>query len=450
MNNEKLKRGLTLTHAISIVIGSIIGTGVFLKTATMTQFLGHPYLVLLAWFIGGLLSLAGALTYAELGTLVNKSGGEFEYLKQSFGNFVAFLFGWMRFWIGSPGAIAAYAVGAMTFLNSFYSLEKFGGKKICAIFVIILFSLINCLKVSMAGKIQSFLTFLKIFIILLLGLGIFFYTPNSNIFLTNIYLPLKSNPFTISAFASALLASLWAYDGWNNLSMVSGEIIDPAKNIPKALSFGVFGVFLIYGFINLSYFYALPISEIVNSNSKLYPDSLPVATKAGLSFLGNGGLKFISIAFILSALGAMNGSILTGSRVPYAMANEGLFFMSIKKISHKNSVPVMSIFVQGVIASLLSISGTFDQLTDYVVFAAWIFYALVTASIFKYRKLSPIEMRSKNHYRIYGYPFIPILFIFVAFGLLVNTIYTSPMESGIGLLFILSGVPFYFYFKNSL
>jgi len=249
-----------------------------------------------------------------------------------------------------------------------------------------------------------------------------------------------------SAFGSAVLAALWAYDGWNNLSMVAGEIKNPQKNIPLSFGIGLLVILGIYGITNVAYFYALPLSEILSSNSSDFPDALPVATKAAMTFLGTSGVSILSAAFVFSALGAMNGSILTGARVPYAMACDGLFFKKLGDLHSKSLVPVASVMTQACVAIMLALSGTFDQLTDYVVFSAWIFYAMVTGVVFKLRKTRP---DLKRDYKTLGYPVLPAVFIVVGILLLINTVYTSPVSTMIGLGFIISGVPVFYYFKKT-
>lgn len=442
---NKLVRGLTLLDSIAIVIGTIIGTGVFLKTATMSQLMGHPLWVLLAWVIAGLLSLAGALAYAELGAMMPQAGGEYVYLKAGYGDLWAFLYGWMRFWIGAPGSIAAYAVGAVTFMGGVVSLDMFGGRGVTATALIIIFSLLNCLSVAFGGKLNSFMTGLKIVMILGIGFGIFFFSHETSWNRLAGFSTMGSGFVGWSAFGSAILAALWAYDGWNNLSMVAGEIQDPKKNIPKSFGIGLLVILLVYGLSNVAYFYALPFFEVITSHSNLYPDALPVATKAAMTFLGSSGVVILSSAFVFSALGAMNSSILTGARVPYAMAQDGLFFSSLSRVSEKTNVPVTSILVQASVSILLALTGTFDQLTDYVVFSAWIFYAMVTGAVFRLRKIHP---HANRVYKTIGYPVLPGIFIILGVLLLINTIYTSPKSTMIGLGFIVSGIPVYFYFKR--
>jgi APA family basic amino acid/polyamine antiporter len=443
--SKELVRGLTLVDAASIVVGSIIGTGVFLKTSTMAGLVGSPWMVLIIWVVAGLLSLAGALAYAELGSLMPDVGGEYVYLKEGYGDLYAFLYGWMRFWIGSPGTIAAYAVGAMTFMNSAVDLTFIGGRASAAVIIIIIFSSINCLSVAFGGRLNSIMTGLKLLMIIGLSVGIFFFSDTASVSHFSESTPGLTGFAGWSAFGSATLAALWAYDGWNNLPMVAGEIKNPQKNIPLSLGLGMLTILAIYCVANVSYFYALPFTEILTANSDAFPDALPVGTKAAMTFLGQSGVTVLSAAFVFSALGAMNGSIMTGARVPYAMAKDGLFFKQLANVNDATLVPVASIVVQGIASMIMALSGTFDQLTNYVIFSAWIFYAMVTGVVFVLRKRLPNAPRS---YKTFGYPVVPIIFIVLAILLLVNTVIESPKESCIGLAFILTGIPVYFIFKK--
>ncbi|MBL7716330.1 MAG: amino acid permease [Bdellovibrionales bacterium] len=442
----ELKRDLGLTDSISLVVGGIVGTGIFLKTSTMSQAVGSPTWVLLAWVVAGALSLMGALAYAELGAIFPKAGGEYVYLKEGHGELFAFMYGWMRFWIGSPGSIAAYAVGAATFLSA---ALNFGTAYLpyVAVFLILWFSLVNCLSVAFGGTLNSIMTAVKFTIILGLVIGIFIFSKTGSWahLSTPASLTPTKTPEFFSAFGSAVLAALWAFDGWNNLAMVAGEMKDPNRNIPKSFGIGLALVLLIYGLSNLSYFYALPFSEILQANSTAHPDALPVATLAAVTFLGNQGTQILSIAFVFSAIGAMNGSIMTNARVPFAMAQDGLFLKGLAKLHPKTHVPMNAVLIQAGVASALALSGTFDQLTDYVVFSSWIFYAMVTSVVFKLRRQKPNLPRP---YRVLGYPVLPGIFIAMGLLLLVNTIYTSPKSTLIGLVFIMAGLPVYFFFRR--
>ncbi len=456
---DQLIRGLTLTDTMALVIGTVIGTGVFIKTAIMTQDTGSSTMVLLAWVAAGLLSLAGALTYAELGAMLPHAGGEYVYLRAAYGETAAFLYGWMRFVVGSTGSIAILGVGFATFLSAIFPMTdvwasakfpllgqeidwQFGMKQVVAVAAIMFFAIINCFTVAFGGRVQSLLTVLKIGGIAAVVVGVFFFSKTAD--WSHLTTTGTANATGVSAFGLAMLAALWAYDGWNNMPMAAGEVKNPGRNVPLALIGGMIVVMLIYCLANLAYFYALPYDEIVTSNSTKFRDALPVATKAAQTVFGESGGRLISIAFILSALGALNGSTLTGARVPYAMARDGVFFSKAAVLSHGTRVPVYSLLLQAVWASLLAISGTFDQLSDYVIFASWIFYGLVTSSVFVLRRKMPEAARP---YRTLGYPLMPLVFVLVALWLVINTLVNRPVESVAGLVLISLGLPIYLYYR---
>jgi len=457
----QLVRALNITDTTTLVVGTVIGTGVFMKTSVMAQQVGTPMLVLAAWVAAGLLSLAGALAYAELGALFPHAGGEYLYVRRAYGNAPAFLYGWMRFVVAATGSIAILGVGFATFLSAILPLDsvwaertfhflgrevqwQFGLKQIVAVSVILLFSAINCAGVAFGGRIQTVLTAAKVLGIAIIVGGVFLFSGTGT--WSNLRTASGSPVWSgWKAFGAAMLAALWAYDGWNNMPMVAGEVKDPERNVPRALIIGMVIVMAIYCLANLSYFYALPLGEVITSNSTAYRDALPVATKAAQTFLGSVGGRFVSVAFMLSALGALNGSILSNARVPYAMARDGLFFRRLGELNSRSRVPVWSIVTQGIWASVLAVSGTFDQLTDYVIFASWIFYGLTTSSIFVLRRKMPEVPRP---YRTLGYPIVPLCFVLVAAWLTINTLQTSPVESVSGLILIALGLPLYFYYRR--
>ena len=434
-----LRRGLHFIDAAAIVVGSMIGTGVFLKSGIMAQQVGAPGWVLLAWVLAGLLSLAGALTYAELGAMFPRAGGEYVYLREAYGDLTAFLFGWTRFWIAAPGTVAAYAVGAATFLEGAMDLAFIGGKAGMGLAFILFFTALNCLQVTVGGRVQSFITSVKLLLMLGLIVGILGFSPDAS--LGNLAGPGGGQTLGLSGLGLAMLAALWAYDGWNNLPMAAGEVKNPERNVPLSLILGVLLVLVIYCLINLGYFLALPLAEVQSANSSLHPDALPVATKAAMTFLGTAAVGLVSIAFVISALGAMNGSVLTNARVPYAMARDGLFFRSMGYLSPSTRVPVISIMVQAVIAGAMATLGTFDQLTNYVVFSSWIFYGLCCAGVILLRRRRPELARP---YRVLGYPYVPIVFVIVSVLLIGNTVWSMPQESLIGLALIALGVPVFY------
>jgi len=454
-----LVRGLTLPATMSLVVGTVIGTGVFIKTAIMAQDTGSAAMVMLAWVAAGVLSMCGALTYAELGAMLPHAGGEYVYLRHSYGELAAFLFGWMRVVVAGTGSIAILGVGFATFLSAILPLTsvwatshfqllgqpidwQFGSKQVVAVAAIMFFAVINCLTVAFGGRVQSLLTVLKIGGIAAVVVGVFVASRTAD--WSHLAGAGQANSSGVTAFGLAMLAALWAYDGWNNMPMAAGEVKDPGRNVPIALIAGMAIVMVIYCTANLAYFYALPFGEVVTANSTRFRDALPVATKAAQTVFGDSGGRVISLAFILSALGALNGATLTGARVPYAMARDGVFFSKVGILSQRTHVPVYALLLQAIWASVLAISGTFDQLTDYVIFASWIFYGLVTSAVFVLRFRAPDMPRP---YRTLGYPLVPLVFVAVAAWLVVNTLLNRPVESVAGLVLIALGLPVYAWFR---
>jgi APA family basic amino acid/polyamine antiporter len=462
MKRRELVRGLNLSATTALVVGTIIGTGVFLKSAKMAQAVGTPALVLLAWVAAGFLSLAGALSYAELGAMLPSAGGEYVYLRAAYGDLPAFLFGWMRMAVGSTGSIASMAVGCTTFLAALLPLQavwarhsfdflgqkiawQFGVQQIVAVSIILILSAINCLRVAFGGGVQSLFTLAKVLAIVAIMGGAFFLAPSAT------WEHLRNPPEVkiwsgFSAFGVAMLSALWAYDGWNNMPMAAGEVKDPGRNIPLGLIMGMIIVLTIYVLVNLAYCYALPISEIASSSSTLHGSALPVAAKAAQTFWPRYGVGLMALAGVLSTIGALNGSILTAARIPFAMARDGLFFARFANLTDTTAVPASAIIFQGIWASVLALSATFDQLTECVVFAGMIFYAATTAAVFVLRRKMPDAPRP---YRTLGYPWIPLVFILVALWLLVNTLQTSRVESVGGLVLIAVGVPIFLFQRKS-
>ncbi len=441
---NQLVRGLTPVHAGALVVGTVIGTGIFLKAGIMSQTVGAAHWMLLAWVAAGVLSFAGALVYAEVGSLFPKAGGEYVYIREAYGDLPGFLYGWMRFWIASPGSIAAYAVGGATFLGGTNIPGINAWRTPLAVGFIMFFTGLSCMSVRFGGRVQSFVTALKVVIIAGLTLAIFAFSPTGD---WRHLVPHAAGGGWpgFAAFGAAVLAALWAYDGWNNMPMVAGEIRDPQRSIPLSLIIGVGGVMLIYTLVNIAYVYALPFGELLSANSKLHPDGLPAATKAASGFLGASGTAIISTAFFISAMGALNGSILTSSRIPYAMATENMMPGYLAAVHPRTHVPVRSVLIQGGWAAVIAVSGTFDQITDYVVFAGWVFYGLASVSLIIFRFRMPDAPRG---YRVPAYPWLPLVFAAAAAALLVNTLVTSPRESLTGLVFIASGVPVYFRMRR--
>jgi len=458
---RELARGLSLRDAIALVL-TVIGTGVFLKTATMAQLVGSPNKVLLAWVAAGLLSLAGALTYAELGAMMPEAGGEYVFLREAYGDLPAFLFGWSSVMLIASGGLAAVSTALASFLGSFVPLDavwiardfhvlgqvvhwRLGIQQIVAVAVILLFAGINSRGIETGGRVQWVATVAKLGGIAIIVLGAFFLSRTGSFEHLKVPVTAGIAPAGLGAFGAAMIAALWAYQGWSNVPMVAGEIEKPERNIPRALIYGMLIVILVYLITNLAYFYALPFSEIMTSNSTAYRDALPVAAKAAQAFSSHGA-QIVSIAFIISAIGALNGITMMNARVPYAMARDGLFFRLLGNLSPTSRVPVNAIWFQGIWACVLALSGTFDQITTAAIFGVWVFTALVGSSLFILRNKLPVAPR---RYRTPGYPVVPALFVLVALWLVVNTITAYPVESVAGLALIALGLPFYFYFRAS-
>ena len=454
-------RALSLRDAIALVL-TVIGTGVFLKTAPMAQLVGSPSKVLLAWLAAGILSLAGALTYAELGAMMPEAGGEYVFLREAYGDLPGFLFGWSSVMLIASGGLAAVSTALASFLASFVPLSavftthdfhvlgqvvhwRLGIQQVVAVAVILLFSWVNSRGIKMGSRVQWAATVAKLGGIAIIVLGAFLLSRIGAWEHLKTPVTARIAPAGVGAFGAAMLAALWAYQGWSNLPMVAGEIEKPERNVPRALIFGMLIVILVYLVTNLAYFYALPFGEILTSNSTAYRDALPVAAKAAQTF-SSYGAQIVSIAFMVSAIGALNGITMMNARVPFAMARDGLFFGPLAKLSATSSVPVNAIWFQGIWACVLALSGTFDQITTSVIFAVWLFTALVGSSLFVLRNKLPAAPR---RYRALGYPVVPALFVLVALWLVINTLTESPVESAAGLFLIALGLPFYFFFRRS-
>lgn len=440
----ELRRDLGIWGAASIVVGTIIGSGIFLVPKTMVQKVGSVEMVFLVWIAAGLLSLAGALTYAELAAAMSEAGGEYVYLREAYGPFFGFLYGWTQMWVAKSGAIAALATGFFYYLANFYpSLETdlYRGPwleirvgQLAAIGVILGLGFLNYFGVKWGGGVQVVVTVVKVGCILAIILaGVSSVAGNPANFSTSV--PAVAG---VGGFFAAMVAALWAYDGWNNVTMVASEIKQPQRNLPLALAAGTALVMVLYLATNFAYFYVLSAEEVAASDR--------VAGTAMSKVFGVSGAGAVSIAAMISMFAAINGSILSGSRVPYAMARDRLFFRSLGSVHANYHTPAASILALSGWAAVLVLSGRYEQLFTYVIFASWILYALSAASVIVLRRKRP-EMH--RPYRTVGYPVVPILFVLVAVTLLVNTFIESPRESILGLGLILLGIPFYLYWKKS-
>ena len=475
MQKEKitLLRGLGLIAAISIIIGNVIGTGVFLKARVMTCNVGSPTWVLIAWIAAGFLSLAGALTYAELSAMKPQAGGEYVFLRDAYGRVSSFLYGWMQIFIAKTGSQAAVAVAFAIGLNDFFNgalkqtlmqTSIFGSAfeitslQIIAVMIIIIFTTINCASVSFGGQIATALTGVKIALIAFVGIGAFLWVTGgdfANFSLMNTggtcegvsdSVRVGGEGYTFMAgFGAAMLGALWGYDGWNNLTLVAGEVKDPHRNIPIALIGGTAFIMIVYILIHIAYFYVLDPTTIasVSKDSSVAKVVVERFFSGDIKTFATGfAVALFTVGLMISSIGTLHTSILTGARVPYAMAHDGVMFSAMGKLSEATRVPITALLVQGVWACILALSGSFDTLTDYVIFGSWIFYALVTSSVFVFRRKMPDAERP---YKTFGYPVVPILFLLVAGWLILNTLWTNPKQSFFGIFLILIGLPVYYY-----
>ena len=446
----ELKRDLGTGAAMSIVIGTVIGSGIFLVPHDMIARVGTPERVFLIFVFGGLLSLAGALSYAELAAAMPEAGGEYVYLREAYGPLWGFIYSWTQMWVAKSGSIATLATGFFLYLANFFPplehiflkiplplgpngtpLEvKYG--QVLAIGLILALGALNYFGVKLGGDVQVAVTVVKV--------ALFCAIVVAGLCFGQVHAPETDSlqPLTTAGFFAALVAALWAYDGWNNVSMVASEIRRPQRNLPVALIGGTLAVMAIYLFANWAYFHVLTAAQVA-ANPR-------VAGEMMRRVMGNAGANAVSIAAMISIFAALNGSILTGSRVPYAAARDGYFFHSVAYVSPRFRTPGVSILALTLWASvLIGLSGGFKELFTYVIFASWILYGMATAAVIVLRKKQPNLPRP---YRTLGYPFVPVLFVLVALLLVISTLRDSPWESMKGIVIVLAGLPFYYYWKS--
>jgi APA family basic amino acid/polyamine antiporter len=445
-------------YVVIFVIANIIGSGVYKKIAPMAAELHSSVWILAAWIVGGIITLFGALSNAEVAGLLADTGGEFIYLKRIYNRFFSFMYGWSLFTVIQTATISSLAYVFAQSLNSivaipevfsslnnltiggiFYPFQDFGVKLTAILLILVLTGLnISGLK-SGAGvsKAIMLLVFTGLATIVIFGLSHVTAKPANFINIKE----LTGGTVTISSFFTAMLAAFWAYQGWVSVGFIGGEVKDPTRNIPKGIVAGVFIVIIIYLVVNVTYLSILSIPQLVAINES---GNTIAAVEAVRSFWGAGGVLFISLLILVTTLGCTNASILTGARPYYAMAREKLFFKGIEKINN-NNVPSNSLLWQGLWASVLVLSGTFDQLTDMIIFAVFIFYGATTLGVFILRRKMPDAHRP---YKVWGYPVVPAIFILFCIGLFLNTIIARPREAAIGMILILSGIPVYFFLKR--
>lgn len=439
----ELKRDLGIWAALAIVVGTVIGSGIFRVPQSMILNVGTIRMVFLVWITGGVLSLSGALTYAELAAAMPGAGGEYVYLTAAYGPLWGFLYSWTQMWVAKSGSIATLATAFFEYTAHFvpqfeqpcFQAGSFSIRygQVFALFLILALGGINYLGVRFGGNVQIAVTAVKAGLIAVLILaGLLYAHPASTA-------PLQAiqTQSLFAGFIAALVGALWAYDGWNNVGMVASEIRNPQRNLPVALIGGTAGVIVTYMLANWAYFRVLTPAEV--GAHKL------VAAEMMQRIAGPVGASAVSLAAMISIFAALNGSILTGARVPYAAARDGLFFRSAARVHPAFRTPGISILMLSAWSSVLVLSGKYEELFNFVIFGSWILYAMATASVFVLRRTRPDMPRP---YRTLGYPAVPILFLAGAAVLEVSTLWTAPRQSLAGIALILMGLPFYFYWRR--
>jgi APA family basic amino acid/polyamine antiporter len=460
--HTQLIRGLGLIAAISVNVANIIGTGVFLKARVMTCNVGTPGKALIVWVIAGFLSLAGALTYAELLAMMPRAAGEYGIIRDAYGKPLSFIYGWAQFLIARTASAAALAVGFAIFLNDLVHgaldtvyftytfpgghVVSFGRLQLVALTAIVVTTLINCAAVRVSGGVASVLTGMKLVLLLGIGFGAFFYSGGDwgHLSMANTGGACEGVAITtggMAGFAAAMLGALWAYDGWNNITFLAGEVKNPGRNLPLALIGGGLVVMGLYLFVNVNYFHVMSPTDVAS-----VPASSSVAAEVVKRLLGAGAVTLMAAAMMTSSFGALHASLLATARIPYALAKDGMIIKSLAHVSPRTHVPVRALMVQMFWACVVALSGSYDTITDYAIFALTLFYILVAGSIFLFRRRMPDAERP---YRTWGYPFVPVLFICVSGWLIYQTIRNTPRQSAIGLGLILLGLPVYYLISRS-
>ncbi len=475
MSNNQFKKVLTLKDSTSIIIGSMIGSGIFIVSADMSRTLGAPGWLLLAWIITGLLTVAAAVSYGELAAMFPHAGGQYIYLREAYNPLTGFLYGWTMFTVIQTGTIAAVAMAFGKFLSvlvPYFSenniLYDFGLFKLKAVHIpaigsILLLSVINSFGIKTGKMVQNTFTFTKIFILLLIiGLGFILLSNsgasqiNKDIFFNTDGIHVETGVLKISGLLLLIIAlgvsqvgSLFTCDAWNNITFASGEVINPRRTIPVSLLIGTGIVVLLYVMVNLVYLQALPLRGTENGVDVMakgiqYADSGRVGTAAMSVLLGGSAVLLMALFVVWSTFGCNNGLILAGSRIFYAMAADGLFFTKMAKLNYRN-VPSFAIWVQFAWASILCLSGTYGNLLDYVVFAVLIFYILTIVGIFILRKKMPDIERP---YKAWGYPYLQIIYILLTFIIMIVLLLFKPEYTWPGLMIVLCGIPVYYIRKQ--
>jgi amino acid transporter len=430
---ERLPRHLGLWSAVAVLVGSTIGSGIFRVPATVADRLQDPGPVLLAWVLGGVIALFGALTIAELAGALPRSGGVFAYILEAFGPLPAFLFGWSELAVIRASALGAIATIFAEYFGYFVPMTPTQVRLLAAAAVIVV-GLLNYLGVSRAAVVMNLTTIAKYGALAALGLLAFSAGQGS----WNHFAPAWPSGVDVSLLGTALIAIMWTYDGWADLSFMGGEVKNPGRTLPMALIVGTAGILAIYLLLNLAYIYLVPLPEMAKS-------PLIAATAAErIPFLGRFAGGIISLVVMVSCFGTLHGSMMTGPRIFFAMADRGLFFQSIARVSPRYQSPSVAIWLATALGVIYVLLNDFQQLADKFILGIWPFYALAVAAVFVLRRTRPDLSRP---YRTWGYPVVPIIFLLASVGMMGNALWTDPINTGITFGIILLGWPLYYAWR---
>ncbi len=438
--DEGLARVLGLRSAVLLVVGSVIGSGIFLTTGAMAAVIPSAALLLAAWVLGGLLSITGALTYAEMGAMFPRSGGVYIFLKEAYGPLVAFLYGWAALFVVISGGMAAVGVGFATYLGYFFpalgsvSIVGISGSQLIAAAMILILGVVNYTGVRNGNMVNVLTTTAKVSALaalLVMALVASRVHP--------VYLPIVPAGLARpqAAFGVAMIAVLWTYEAWYFLTYASGEIKDPQRNVPRALLGGILILMAIYVLVNVAYLHALTIDEMKGTTR--------IAERAATALVGPAGATFIALTVVVSTFGNTGAALLSGSRLLFAMASDGVFLPAARRIHPRYQTPHVAIVALTIWSALLALSGTYEQLFTYVMFASILFNVAAGIAVFRLRRTMPDRPRP---YRTWGYPIVPLLFVLGSLAFVVNTLLERPTQSlaGIGLLAL--GLPAYWYWER--
>ncbi len=424
----ELPRKLGLLDAIGVVIGIMIGSGIFLVPNVVAQNLPSATAILAVWTAAGCLSILGALAYAELGAMMPATGGQYVYLREAYGPMWAFLCGWAFLIVVQSGSMATLAAAFSIYLGHFVTLETWQAR-LAGVLLIAVLTAINYRGVVGGARVQNLFMFLKVGGLLIL-IAAAFLAPSPGA---------ASPPPEVdwSHFGVAMIACLWTYKGWQTLSFVVGEVENPERNVPLALTLGVGAVMAIYLLANIAYLYAMPVGEIAGTPR--------VGAAVAERSMGSYGASFISLAILISITGATNGGVMANPRLYFAQASDGLLFAALAKVHPRFRTPHVALLASGAWSSILVLSGSYQKLFSYVIFTAWIFYGMTVAGVIVLRRRRPSAPRP---YRMWGYPWTAAIFIAVSAWFVVNTMVTTPGPSVAGLLLVTAGLPAYGFWNR--